>query len=98
MLRGKDLLMEVLLRLVLKFKICLCSKRRSLIKFHLSYLRLMMRRWLSLQLKRERVETRQMGSLHEPSVERVILVNPCLEREIILVVVKVGTRLGISLI
>ena len=72
---GKDLLMVILLRVGLRFKTSLGSRRECQIEFLRSYLMLGMRGCLTLILKMEGILVHQTRSLLGPTMERVVLVN-----------------------
>ena len=96
--RGQDLLTVVLLRIGLRFKTSLGSRIGCPIKFLLSYLRLGMIGCLTLILISEGILVHQQRSQLVESVARITIVIVLREHIIVLVVVKVRTRLGIALI
>ena len=94
--RGKDLMMEVLQREGLKYKISLDLRRGFLTKFLLSFLSLGMIGCLNLSLNMEGILVHQPKSQLVESVARITKVIDLRGRTIVLVVVKLGTMLGIA--
>ena len=96
MLRGQDLFMEVLQTIGLIYKTRLDYRRGFLIMFLTSSLRLVVIGCPTIILVREKVLLHQSRSQLVESVARSTMVIFLRERTIVLVMVKVGTRLGIS--
>ena len=70
MLRGQGLIKVVLLRVYVKFKTNLSSKRVSPTKFLINSPRLVIIGWLTVGPKRKEVVIHQVGNLFVPSVVR----------------------------
>ena len=87
-----------LLRVGLTFKTSLGSKRGFLIKFHPIFQRLVTTGCLTLSLKREEVLSHQPRSQLVESVTRSIMVIALLGWTFAVVVERLETMLGISLI
>ena len=90
-------MMVVLQRIGLKYKTSLGLRSGFLIKFLLSFQRLCRIGFLTLSLKKEKVLVHQPSSQLVESVARSTMVIVLREQIIVLVVVKVVTRLGIFL-
>ena len=95
--RGKHLLMEDLQREGLRFKTSIGARIGCLIKFFLSFISLGMIWFPTLSRKRERVLVHQLKNQLVESVARSTMVIVLKGQFIILAVVKVVIRSGISL-
>ena len=92
-LRGQDLMMEVLQKIGLRYKTSLDSRSGFLIKFLPSSLSLVVIGFLTICLRREKVLVYQSRSPLVESVARNTMVIALRGWTIVLVVIKVGTRL-----
>ena len=98
MLKGQDLLMEVLQRISLRYKTRLDSRNGFLIMFLQIFLRLLVIRCLSLRLRRQTLLVHQLRRKLVENVAKNTIVILLMGQTIVFVVVNVGTRLWIALI